>query len=65
MTKKTVFVKPDGQGWRVQSEDAKRATAIKSTQGEAIQLGRRIAINRRSVLIVHRADGTIRSKDSF
>ncbi len=65
MSKKSVHVIPKGDGWKVKSANAVRAVKLTSTQAEAIQIGRRIAMNRGSELIVHRTDGTIRSKDSY
>lgn len=65
MSKKAVHVSPKGGQWKVKLASAKRAVKITLTQSEAIQIGRRIAIKRGAELIVHRTDGTIRSKDSF
>ena len=63
--RKPVIVKPVGERWSVKTSGAKRAAKITDTQAEAIQIGRRIAMNRGGELIVHRTDGTIRSKDSY
>ena len=65
MAKKAVHVVPSGSSWRVRTAGAERSAKVTSTQSEAIQVGRRIAINRGSELVVHRTDGTIRSKDSY
>lgn len=66
MTKSApVYVISTARGWKVKSAGAERASRVTATQAEAIQIGRRIATNRRSELIVHRVDGTIRSKDSY
>lgn len=65
MSKKAVHITPKGIGWKVKSANADRAVKVTSTQAEAIQIGRRIAMNRGAELIVHRTDGTIRSKDSY
>lgn len=65
MSKKSVHVTPQGDGWKVKSANAERAAKITATQAEAIQIGRRIAANRGAELIVHRVDGRIRSKDSY
>lgn len=54
-----------GYRWKVKSAGAKRAAAIVPTMAEAIQIGRRIAMNNGRELIVHRRDGTIRSRDAF
>lgn len=65
MSKKQVHVVPQSGSWAVKSSGASKAAKITSTQQEAIQAGRQIAINKRAELVVHRADGRIRSKDSF
>ncbi len=65
MEKRKVHVKPKGDGWSVKSEGAKRAVKICGTQAEAIAIGRRIAANRGCELVVHRAGGTVRSRDSY
>jgi hypothetical protein len=65
MSKRAVHVTPKGDGWKVKSANAERAVKVTATQVEAIQIGRRIAMNRGAELIVHRTDGTIRSKDSY
>lgn len=63
--KQPVLVKPVARGWKVITRGNKKAHRIVATQGEAIQIGRRIAMNRACELIVYRQDSTIRSKDSF
>jgi hypothetical protein len=65
MSNKLVCITCQGKGWKVKTAGAKRAAKITATQAEAIQVGRRIAMHRGTQLIVYRADGTIRSKDSF
>ncbi|MBE7050511.1 MAG: DUF2188 domain-containing protein [Ruminococcaceae bacterium] len=55
---------PDG-GWQVKGAGNSRATVRTETQKEAIDIARNIAINNQSELIIHRADGRIRQKDSF
>lgn len=65
MAKKAVHIVPSGNAWKVKSAGSEKPSKVTSTQAEAIQVGRRIAMNRGSELVVHRTDGTIRSKDSF
>ena len=65
MARKAVHITPSGGNWKVRTAGSERAVKITSTQAEAIQIGRRIATNQKSELIVHRANGTIRQKDSF
>ncbi len=62
---KQVHVVPHSGSWAVKSTGASKAAKLTSTQHEAIQVGRQIAINKRAELVVHRQDGSIRSKDSF
>lgn len=65
MSKKAIHVVPSGQSWKVRTAGAERAAKVTSTQKEAIQKGIQMAKNARTELIVHRPDGTIRSKDSY
>lgn len=66
MAKKAVHVNPTRNGkWQVKSAGSVKRYRIVDTQAEAIRIGRRIAMNRGAELVVHRMDGTIRSKDSF
>ena len=54
---------PDG-GWQVKGEGNTRATVCTTTQKEAIDIGRGIARNQGSELVIHRPNGQIRDKDS-
>jgi len=65
MAKKTVHVVPRDGSWAVKTAGASRAAKVTSTQADAIERGRQIAVNNNTELIVHRKDGTIRSKDSY
>jgi hypothetical protein len=65
MSKKAVHVVPRGGDWAVKTAGASRAAKVTLTQGDAIQKGISMARNQRTELIVHRRDGTIRSKDSY
>ena len=65
MTKgKNQWVVPHGKDWAVRGEGNSKPTAIKPTQGEAIEAGRGIARNQHSELIVQNSHGQIRQKDS-
>jgi len=57
-------VLPHPDGWAVQCEGAKRATRVVPTQAEAIGIGRAIAQNEGTELVIHGRDGRIREKDS-
>ena len=51
-------------GWKVKGEGNSRATVITDTKAEAIKIGREIAKNQNSELVIHGKDGKIQSKDS-
>jgi len=57
-------VVPHADAWAVRGEGNSRVTSTHRTQAEAIEVGRRIAANHQSELVIHRPDGTIRDKDS-
>jgi hypothetical protein len=65
MSKKNQHVVPRGKDWAIKGEGNDKATAIVSTQAEAIKIAREIAINQKSEVVIHRSDGTIRDKDSY
>ena len=65
MSKRNQHVVPHEKRWAVRSAGSQRATSIHSTQGEAISVGRAIARNQRSELVVHGKDGRIRERDSY
>lgn len=58
-----VIPHPNG-GWQVKGEGNSRATARTATQREAIGIAREISRNQGSELVIHRANGQIRDKDS-
>jgi hypothetical protein len=60
-------VVPDGKsGWGIRGEGNSRLTkAGINTQAEAINLGREIAINQQSELVIHRPDGRFREAWSY
>ena len=51
--------------WRVIRENNKKVTKNFPIQKEAIECGRKIAINQKSELVIHDKDGKIRDKDSY
>lgn len=58
-----VTPRPDGK-WQVKGAGNTRATAVTSTQKEAIGIAREIARNQQSELVIHGKNGQIREKDS-
>lgn len=55
---------PDG-GWQVIGAGNEKATARTSTQQEAIEIAKKIAIKQKSEVVIHRPNGQIRDKDSY
>lgn len=55
---------PSG-GWQVKGAGNSRATVRTNTQKQAIDVGRAIARNQQSELVIHRTNGQIRAKDSY
>ena len=53
------------RGWQVKGEGNSKATVVTSTQGEAIKIGREIARNQGSELLIHNKQGRIRERDSY
>ena len=52
-------------GWKVIGEGNTKPTRILSTKQEAIEYGRKIAINHSSELVIHGLNGKIQDKDSY
>ncbi len=65
MSKKTVHVTPHGDDWQVKKSGNDRATAVTPTQKDAIDIGRGIARDMETELVIHGRDGRIRDKDSY
>jgi hypothetical protein len=62
---KNQHVVPAEGGWGVRGEGNERLTSRHTTQSEAIDAAREIAINEQSEVVIHRPDGRIRDKDSY
>jgi len=58
-----VISNPRG-GWSVKKEGAERASAVRTTQQDAIKTGRALSKAEKTELVIHRKDGTIQQKDS-
>ncbi len=52
-------------GWQVKGAGNSRATVRTSTQQQAANIARNIAINQGSERVIHGRNGRIRSKDSY
>lgn len=59
-----VILRPDGD-WQVKGEGNSKATAVTTTQKDAIRIARDIAINQGSEVVIHGKDGKIRDKNSY
>lgn len=60
-----IVYRRDEERWAVEVEGQSRASGLRGTQREAIDLGRRVAERNRSELLIHRRnDGRIRQRDS-
>lgn len=62
---KNVHVTKRNDGWAVKTENSERAVKITETQKEAIDVGKSIAKNQQSELVIHGTDGKIREKNSY
>ena len=65
MAKKNQWVTVHPKGWAVKGEGNKKATKVTKTQKEAIDIGKKIAKNQKTELIIQNVKGEIRSKDSY
>ena len=62
---KNQHVVPHSDGWAVKGAGNQKATAVVSTQREASEIARQIAINQQSEMVIHRPNGQIRDKNSY
>lgn len=63
---KNQHVTPRKDGlWQVKGSGNRRATKITATQKEAFEIGRDIAKNQKSELLIHGRNGRIRNKYSY
>jgi hypothetical protein len=66
MAKKSTHVVPDlNGGWSVKKEGASRASKRFDKQQDAITYARNISRDQGAEFVIHRLDGTIRSKESY
>jgi uncharacterized protein YdaT len=64
MPGKNQHIVPHKNGWAVKGEGNERPSHVTKTKQEAVYLGRQIAANQGSELIIHGKDGKIQAKDS-
>ena len=65
MAKKEQDVALHGKDWGVRGDGNKRLTVITPTKAEAEKIGRDIARNQRTELVIHDRHGKIQDKDSY
>lgn len=65
MSGKNQFVVRRGDNWGVRGAGNQRLTGLFDTQAAAIAVGREIAMNQKSELIIQGRNGQFRSKDSY
>lgn len=65
MGKNQHVIKHPSGGWQVKGAGNSRATKRTATQEEARAFARNIAINQKSEVVIHGANGRIRAKDSY
>lgn len=65
MRKKNQHIVPLGSGWAVKGEGSRKFTIITDSKNTAIKVGRQIARNQKTELIIHGKDGKIHEKDSY
>ncbi|MGE4234546.1 MAG: DUF2188 domain-containing protein [Bacteriovoracia bacterium] len=65
MSKNQHIVPNGNDGWGVRGEGNQRLTVRTETQAEAIAIGREIAQNQGSELLIHGANGRIRERNSY
>lgn len=58
-------VTPHSNGWQVKGAGNERATSTHTTQAEAIEAGRELAIANEGQLFIHGRDGKIRDEWSY
>ncbi len=63
--KKNVHVTPKGENWQIKTANSSKAYKVVNTQKEAIGIGKIIATNNKSELLIHGKNGQIRAKDSY
>ena len=66
MTKKPrQHIVPHPSGWALEVDNAKKVTKAFGTKREAIELGKSVAKNQKTELVIHKKDGTIQESNSY
>jgi Uncharacterized protein conserved in bacteria (DUF2188) len=64
-TKGAVHVVQGDKSWKVEVEGGARAHSTHATQAEAAKVGRNLAQENRSELLIHGRDGKIRERNTY
>ncbi|AXA34157.1 DUF2188 domain-containing protein [Francisella adeliensis] len=62
---KNYFVSPHPEGWQTKRAGATRASAVTTTQGDAFEIGRKLAKKSHGELSIQNRQGNIRDKRSY
>ncbi len=62
---KNQHVVKHSDGWAVKGAGNEKATRVKETQQEAIDIAKQIAKNQQSEMLIHRRNGKIRERNSY
>jgi hypothetical protein len=62
---KNQHVVPYNGKWAVKGENNSKVTSVHNTQKDATSSARDIAVNQKSELFIHRANGQIRDRNSY
>lgn len=65
MSKKQVHVVPHSEGWAIKTSGSDKAYRITETQTEAIKIGKEVAKNNATELLIHGTNGKIREKNTY
>jgi hypothetical protein len=65
MAKKTNHVVPSSSGWAVKKSGSSRASRVFGTKDKAVDYGRKLSINERTELYIHKKNGMIQNKNSY
>ena len=65
MSKRNQHVVPHPKGWAVKPARGQRATSVHTTQQQAKERAREIALNQGTEMLVHGRNGRIRERNSY
>jgi len=65
MRRNTQHVVKHSDGWALKKSGSSRATKVFTTQADAFDFGRSVAINQQTELFLHGRNGQIRERNSY